>query len=780
MTTIPPQESLPPTSDAGAPTSPDELGGVPANWTGTSAGVEATHHPNWFNVAAPAPEALAGFDAWRPRRGRWSVALERVALAAERLVNRVTSAHYNPLYHTGTLAFLLLLIVGFTGVYLFLFFQYGYDASYDAVARMESQFIARTIRAIHRYASGAVVIVTLLHAYRTLFLEKFRGPRWLAWVTGIAMTLVLWLAGVTGYWLIWDERALLITDTFRGALEALTSWTPAFMVYLTGAGERGASWVFFLLILAAHVVLFLVAIGSFYLHIVRLRRPKWLPPLHWVVGVGVVLLVGALVFPAGMLAQADLGRLPAAISFDPIFLFFLPFPGACWLWAGLLVVTAATAALPWLSRRVRARPDEQPTRFPPAHTAGPRVRILPERCTGCTRCALDCPYGALEMVERDDGRPHKYVAVEHLDRCVGCGICVGSCDVAAVGLVGRAGERGGRGAAEIERIPLATAIVGGADSLPRESTPEALWGLVAARLGTGGARVVFTCERHAAHGARPFLSGERQAEEATVYIALPCIGTAPADLIGRTLDAGARSVRLIGCPPDDCANREGNLWESHRLLRERMPRLRRPYIDAPITAAWVPPDAFAVGLQQAIPPADDGAPDYPTTRRLGRDFSWRSFAPAVALLGLVLLVQVLLTDLPLRVNAGRPATVQLVTADIGATFGRLTAGQVSDDAYLLQLWIDGEEKFRRSFEAAEIAGAAVEDRLPFFHEVTLTPGTYDVFLQLTGEQTGIRHILHDSPLSLGEGEIAYPSLRIDAPVPCRPSDLPARAQPCAQ
>jgi len=316
--------------------------------------------------------------------------------------------------------------------------------------------------------------------------------------------------------------------------------------------------------------------------------------------------------------------------------------------------------------------------------------------------------------------------------------------------------------------------------LPRGPMPEALWGLVTARLGAGGARVVFTCERHAAHGARPFLAGERQADKDTVYIALPCIGTAPADLLGRTLDAGAHSVRLIGCPPDDCANREGNLWESHRLLRERMPRLRRPYIDAPITAAWLPPDAFADGLEQAVPPADDGAPDYPATRRLGRDFSWRAFAPAVALLGVVLLIQILLTDLPLRADAGRPATMQLVAADIGATFGRLTAGQVSDDSYLLQLWIDGEERLRRSFTAAEIAGATAEERLPFFHELTLTPGSYDVFLQLTGEQSGIRHILHDGPLSVGEGDVIYPSLRIDAPVPCRSPELPGRAPPCAQ
>ena len=64
----------------------------------------------------------------------------------------------------------------------------------------------------------------------------------------------LWL--VTGYWLIWDERAVLINDAFGRALDALTPWNPAFMSFVAGAGEAGRSWLLFLLILAVHVILF--------------------------------------------------------------------------------------------------------------------------------------------------------------------------------------------------------------------------------------------------------------------------------------------------------------------------------------------------------------------------------------------------------------------------------------------------------------------------------------------------------------------------------------------
>ncbi len=724
-------------------------------------------HITWLTGPLPAAGTEDRIAAWPPRRGRWAVALERVALAAERVVNRVTSAKYNPLYYTGTIAFFLLLIVGLTGLYLFFFFQYGYDASYAAVGRMESQFIARTIRAIHRYASGATVLVTLLHFYRMLFMEKFRGPRWLAWLTGVVLTAMVWFAGITGYWLIWDERAVLINDTFARALKALTPWQPAFMVYLSRAEAAGRSWILFLVVLAVHVVLFLVAVGFFYLHIVRLKRPKWLPPMPWVVGIGAIVLLAGLLFPVGMLPQGDLLRFAEAITFDPIFLFFLALPGGPWLWWALLTVTVATAALPWLSLRRRAASGPAAA-LPPAHPDAPRVRVLAERCTGCTLCALDCPYGALEMVERDDGRPHKYIAREIVDRCVSCAICVGSCDVLAITL----------GEAMPEDLWTLMATGGPTAGGPAADRPGSVsgsraangpFGLDATRLT--GARVIFTCERHAAHGARSYLDGARASAESLVLITLPCIGAAPPDLLSRALAAGAAGVSVVGCPPEDCANREGNTWAEQRLTRQRLPRLRKPYIDAPVTAAYLPPDAFGQSLSTLVPATESGAPDYAATRGMGRTFSPRHFGPALALLAVALLLQILLTDLPLRPYPDRPAVVQLVSSDLGAAFGNLVAGQAADSVYRLEVLVDGQQALRRSFTAAELVGLDREDRAQFFHELPVAPGEHVLTVRLIGATTGATFILFDGRVTASAGAATQPplwpeSLLLDGPRPC--------------
>jgi quinol-cytochrome oxidoreductase complex cytochrome b subunit len=87
--------------------------------------------------------------------------LERLTLKAERPVGKaVGSPRLNPFYHTGTITVFLFGIVLLTGVYLTAFFQYGFDASYEAVSRMEANPANRLIRAIHRYASVAMVVTS--------------------------------------------------------------------------------------------------------------------------------------------------------------------------------------------------------------------------------------------------------------------------------------------------------------------------------------------------------------------------------------------------------------------------------------------------------------------------------------------------------------------------------------------------------------------------------------------------------------------------------------------
>ena len=80
-------------------------------------------------------------------------------------------------------------------------------------------------------------------------------------------------------------------------------------------------------------------------------------------------------------------------------------------------------------------------------------------------------------------------------------------------------------------------------------------------------------------------------------IPLPCIGMANPNLLSQALEAGAAEVAFIGCPPEDCANREGNVWLQERLARNRAPRWQGESASAPVSTCWLPPVDFGRGLR---------------------------------------------------------------------------------------------------------------------------------------------------------------------------------------
>jgi ferredoxin/mono/diheme cytochrome c family protein/coenzyme F420-reducing hydrogenase delta subunit len=552
--------------------------------------------------------------------------LERISLALEKPIVRIVhEPQFNPLYHTGTITLFALLIILVTGIYLTMFFPFGFEDSYQAVARMEANFVGRLMRALHRYASALAILTALLHGWRTFFMDRFRGPRWLAWVTGIVMTVLLWGAGLTGYWLIFDERAQLFNQALIDLLDGFTSGV-GFLNRFLLTEAAGQGWLFILGVLTVHIGLSVIVGLFFYVHIKRLRRAKILPPRYWMAILGGLLVIGALLVPVGMLPPADFGSLPAQVPLDVFLLFYLPaalrMPPVLF-WGGVIVIVTLLSLVPWLLLRKRLQP----------------VQVHADRCTGCTLCAADCPYKAITMVERTDSAPHKFLAVVNPKMCVSCGVCIGSCP------------------------PLALTL--------GDQPAEPLWQEAVAKASQRGAlpvRVVFTCERHAAQGARKLLDqperaafggGKRDATAvadnmAVAIIPLTCIGMAHPDLAGRALAAGAAEVQFVGCPPEDCANREGNLWMEHRLERQRLPKLRRDVARDAIHTEWDAPNEFPRAIAGESPRSPATTYGLRVTRA-----SLRSFVPALLLLAAVLAVTIALTGVSYRPASASQAAIRI-------------------------------------------------------------------------------------------------------------------------
>jgi len=346
---------------------------------------------------------------------------------------------------------------------------------------------------------------------------------------------------------------------------------------------------------------------------------------------------------------------------------------------------------------------------------------------------MDCPYNAIQMVERDDGTPHKYVAIEDPSLCVSCGICVGSCDAVAITM----GD-----------IP-----------------PVMLWEEVSSCLmaakterGVEQLKVVFTCERHAAHGAKAYLEHSANIPEGmeVEVITLPCVGTAPPDLLTRTLDAGVAEVLVVGCPPDDCANREGNYWAEQRLIRERVPRLKRPYAYAPISAYWLPPDDFSQAIEAGMLPTEDNgggqSVDYLEQRRMFTELSWRNYIIAFLLLAAVMVLQVLLTDLPINHYPDPPpAMTQAIVADLVEPIGRTSyISTILGPELALTLEVDGQLVYNEMVDTADLLQAK---STPFYFEHELDPGDHQLRLTLADDDSDITFVLFDEQVPLEAGQI---------------------------
>lgn len=529
---------------------------------------------------------------------------EGISLRLEAPINwLINDPRFNPLYHTGTITIFLLVVILLTGIYLTMFYPFGFSISYQAVSKIEANFIGRIMRAMHRYASDAAVIFALLHGWRTFFQDRFRGPRWLAWITGVGMAVVVWVIGITGYWLIWDNRAQILNQSLFDILGNFKSGQNFIVKFIVGE-SAGNGWVFMITVILLHVGLSALTAYFLWLHLKRMSRAKWMPPKYWMVISIFVLLLSAALFPLGMLPPLNTIQFPEKTPIDLFYLFYLPTflrgPQALF-WSVLLFVLGLSIALPWIMPRIK--------KLDP-------IKVDLANCDGCTLCERDCPYLAIKMIPRTDGARPKFQADIDSDLCVSCGVCIGSCPDNALTF------------ADIPLNPLWKITL-------REVTKNK------------NIKVVFTCERHALHGAEKHFGDPN-----TYIVPLTCVAMANPNLVAQALEAGASAVQFIGCPPEDCANREGNLWLNERVTGARLPKLKPNFIPL-VHTAWVAPTEFGNALKSQIKSDPNTYTFAPNKTHI------RFILPLLGVMAIVTAFQIWFSDRPIQFFSADSATLAI-------------------------------------------------------------------------------------------------------------------------
>lgn len=461
-----------------------------------------------------------------PLRGETALAAtDRGLLRLERLLGLGLPTSANPLAWTGALSALSFIVAVASGVLLLFWYSSSVHQAWDSVAAMnESRFGAGFVRALHRYSSDACVLFGVIHAVKVLAARRFTGPRSLAWITGLLLLGLLWLLGWTGYWLVWDTRGQAVAASTAHVLDALPIFPePVARSYLR---NEDINSLLFFAVFFAHVLLPVPMCFLLWVHLVRLRKPKFLPPRGLTIGALVAMAALAVIMPASLAARADMAAYPDGFAIDWFYLFPLHLmermpPWSFWVLAlGLLL---GLSALPWLAARPRPVPARTDTK----------------RCNGCTQCYQDCPYEAISMVPVE-GKAN-LVSQINPDRCVSCGVCVGSCDPSAI---------------EYEE-------------LQRRDVRDRLSSWL--RQPDGEKDIVFLCAEGAGRNVRhtettglsPDLPGWR-------VVAVPCAAWVHSSLAEQIVRGGGRCV-IVGCGGTEPRCRLGSEIASQRAAAAREP-----------------------------------------------------------------------------------------------------------------------------------------------------------------------------------------------------------------
>ena len=126
----------------------------------------------------------------------------------DHLTHYYAPKNFNFWYFFGSLAFLILFLQIFTGIFLAMHYKPDAKLAFDSV-----EFIMRDvnlgwlIRYMHSTGASAFFVVVYLHMFRALMYGSFKKPRELIWLFGVFIYLALMAEAFMGYLLPWGQMS---------------------------------------------------------------------------------------------------------------------------------------------------------------------------------------------------------------------------------------------------------------------------------------------------------------------------------------------------------------------------------------------------------------------------------------------------------------------------------------------------------------------------------------------------------------------------------------------
>lgn len=308
---------------------------------------------------------LASLQEWyRDRRSK-------LDLFDETLVDRQA----NPLYLLGPMLYYFWIATVASGVILMFWYEPTPAGAYNSILHIQHEVpLGWLIRGIHKYAADGVIICIILRIYRMYFLGEYKKPGELSWIWAFAGLILAMISGITGYLLIWNQRAFWAAKTVLTVpvyFDELTAKIPvigerfqlgSMIAYLfLGGPAVGAATLtrFYALHFGISLVLLIVAEVFYY----RTRRRRLNMSLFPILLFTAMLVVVSYVLPAELGRRADPNRTPLPILSDWYFLGlyqYVKYTPPLWAGLGPGLLIGFGMLVPFLDRSKSRRPLDRP------------------------------------------------------------------------------------------------------------------------------------------------------------------------------------------------------------------------------------------------------------------------------------------------------------------------------------------------------------------------------------------------------------------------------------
>jgi quinol-cytochrome oxidoreductase complex cytochrome b subunit len=120
----------------------------------------------------------------------------------------VPSHKYDIWYYTGGITLFLFVIQFVTGMILSFYYIPYFEQAHKSIIEIVTKLnMGWFFRSLHHWGAQIAIVVLFMHVWSTLLLKAYRRPREFLWLSGFALLGISIFFGLSGYLLLWDERA---------------------------------------------------------------------------------------------------------------------------------------------------------------------------------------------------------------------------------------------------------------------------------------------------------------------------------------------------------------------------------------------------------------------------------------------------------------------------------------------------------------------------------------------------------------------------------------------